>query len=355
LSPQILRAGDWFVRSGIQLPNGGVARYYRADQGRNLPVSTEITGYAASAFVYLHSITGAQRYLDRAVAAARFLTRTAWDEAAGVMPFETDPPRFTYFFDCGIVVRGLLAAWRASCDDEFRTIAMTLGRRMAAEFASNGGDIHPILALPEREPVERDPLSWSRNPGCYQLKSAMAWHDLFESTGDAAFREWYTRALDGALANWTDFLPGHPERIRVMDRLHAFAYFLEGLLPRATDPRCAAALAAGISRMAQFVDEVGAQFVRSDVYAQLLRVRLFADWAGAVPLDRQAACREAEALAQFQASSDDPRIDGGFYFGRNREDLIPHVNPVSTAFAMQALALWECRARGAQPHRRLLI
>jgi hypothetical protein len=33
-----------------------------------------------------------------------------------------------------------------------------------------------------------------------------------------------------------------------------------------------------------------------------------------------------------------------------------HVNPVSTAFALQALAYWEqCRAGAAQPHRHLLI
>jgi hypothetical protein len=37
--------------------------------------------------------------------------------------------------------------------------------------------------------------------------------------------------------------PGHPERPKVMDRLHAFGYFLEGLLPRASQPRCAVALA----------------------------------------------------------------------------------------------------------------
>ena len=355
MSPQILRAGEWFVRSGIQLPDGGVARYYRADTGYNEPVSTEITGYSASALVYLHSLTAEQIYLDRAVAAARFLSRTAWDAAAGVMPFELDPRRFTYFFDCGIVVRGLLAAWRASGEDEFRSVAIELGRRMGAYFVSADGDLHPILGLPGREPIERDPLSWSRSPGCYQLKAAMAWHDLFEATGDAAFRRLYQDALEFALVHWPDFLPGHPERLRVMDRLHAFSYFLEGLLPRAVDPRCAAALADGIARVQHYLYEIRPHFVRSDVYAQLLRIRLFADWAGAVPLDHRAACHEADALTEFQASSDDPRIDGGFYFGRNSSGWIPHINPVSTAFAMQALALWECRAEGAQPHRHLLI
>ena len=42
------RAGCWFLSSGIQDEHGGVARYYRSDIRQNLPVSSEITGYAAS-------------------------------------------------------------------------------------------------------------------------------------------------------------------------------------------------------------------------------------------------------------------------------------------------------------------
>ena len=353
--PHLQRAGEWFVRSGIQLPNGGVARYYRSDLERNHPISTEITGYSVSALVYLHTLTGEERYLDCAAAAARFLTRTAWDAAAGVMPFEIDPPRFTYFFDCGIIVRGLLAAWRATGEGEFLDVAAQLGRRMASNFAGDAGDIHPILSLPSLQAVERDGLSWSRSSGCYQLKSAMAWWDLYEATGDGEFRLWYERALETSLRAWAGFLPGHPERLKVMDRLHAFSYFLEGMLPRASDARCAAAMAGGIARVEEFVAEIGPRFIRSDVCAQLLRIRIFADFAGVVPLDREAARREAEALAQFQAGSQDPRIDGGFYFGRAGAEWLPYVNPVSTAFALQALALWECNAHGAQTLRHLLI
>jgi len=212
-----------------------------------------------------------------------------------------------------------------------------------------------VLALPGRRPIDRDATRWSRTSGCYQLKAAMAWWDLFEATGDAAFQAPYERALAFSLRQASDFLPGNADPLKVMDRLHAFLYFLEGLLPRASEAPCAAAIAEGIRRVEGFVREIGPRFVRSDVYAQLLRIRLFADWYGAAPLDRQAACKEAEALAGFQAASADPRIDGGYYFGRKGAEWLPYINPVSTAFAMQALALWECHARGAQPHRHLLI
>jgi hypothetical protein len=332
-----------------------VARYYRADLERNQAVSTEITGYAVSALVYLHGVTQDERYLERAVAAARFLTRTAWDPAGRAMPFEMAPAAFTYFFDCGIVVRGLLAAWRATGDREFVDVAVAVGRSMA-DFAADDGGFHPVLALPGKRPVERDPRRWSQSAGCYQLKSAMAWWDLFEATGDEAFRQLYERVLEHSLRTCNGFLPGHPDRLKVMDRLHAFCYFLEGMIVRPEDARCAAAIRDGMARVAQLLLEIEPQFARADVYAQLLRMRLYADWAGVAPLDCEVARREAEMLAGFQATDDDRRIGGGYYFGRQGADRLPYVSPVSSAFACQAMELWRARSGGgAQAHRHLLI
>jgi hypothetical protein len=356
LSPQLARTGEWFLHSGIQESNGGVARYYRTDECRNLPVSTEITGYAVSALVYLHSVGKDARFLERAAAGARFLTRTAWDARSRTMPFEIEPTEYSYFFDCGIIVRGLLAAWRACGEQEFLDIAVATGDSMLRDFASDRGDFHPVLTLPEKQALERDGLRWSRTATCYQLKSAMAWWDLFEATREARFTEPYERVLEASLRTWVHFLPGHADRHKVMDRLHAFCYFLEGLLPRAGDARCAAALRDGIARTGHHLRDIAGEFERSDVYAQLLRVRLYADWLGVAPLDVRAAAFEAEALAGFQADGADPRIDGGYWFGRKGGQRLPFVNPVSAAFAGQALELWEASRRGCvQAHRHLLI
>jgi hypothetical protein len=354
LSPQLSRTGEWFLRSGIQASNGGVARYYRVDARANLPVSTEITAYVVSAFVYLHSASGDGRYLEAARRAAQFLARTAWDATLRIMPFEIEPAVQAYFFDCGIIARGLLAAWRALGEEEFLAAAIAVGESMRDFAAGEDGDYHPVLALPAKTAEPRDALRWSRSAGCYQLKAAMAWWDLADATGDVRFREPGDRVLERSLAGWTEFLPGHSDPHRVMDRLHAFCYFLEGMLPRATDPRCAAALAEGIARVACHLRQISPEFERSDVYAQLLRVRIFADWLGAVPLDRVAAGQEAARVASFQASDGDPRIDGGYWFGRKGAAWMPFVNPVSTAFAGQALELWN-RSSGSHVHRHLLI
>jgi len=379
-----------------------VARYYRLDPGRNRAVSTEITGYAASAFVFLHWLTDDDRYMDRARAAARFLIG-AWDAESGSMPFEVAPAQFAYFFDCGIVVRGLLAVWRGSGGEEFLDCARLVGDSMAHDFRAPDGRFHPILTLPAKRPVERDPLRWSQSPGCYQLKAGMAWWDLWEATGNACYRDLYEGLREESLRTAPCFLPGHADRRKVVDRLHAYLYFLEGLLPMPD-----AALEQGIQRVGGFLREFAPEFERSDVYAQLLRLRLCAASAGvapldraakasldrsaavplhraggapldcadpasldraakapldrsaavplhrpaAAPLDRDTAQWEAERLLEFSAVSEDPRIDGGFYFGRTAGNWEPYINPVSAAFALQALALWN----GArQAHRHLLI
>lgn len=346
LLPHLSRAGEWFLYSGIQEPSGGVARYYRADLGCNHAVSIEITGYAASAFVYLHTLSQDDRYLERAAAAARFLARTAWDSRSAAMPFELDPPAFTYFFDCGIVVRGLLAAWRATGTEEFLDCAAAVGHSMARDFGSGHGDFHPVLELPGKQAAPHDETRWSRSAGCYQLKAAMAWHDLADATGDGDFSRLYDGFLDRSLCDAERFLPGHPDREKVVDRLHAFLYFLEGLLPRAAEPRCAAALRAGIDRVSAYAREIAPVFARADVYAQLLRIRMHADAAGAAPLDRAAAMEDAAALAAFHDE------DGAFRFGRKGSLMLPHKSPVPAAFGVEALALWHGCAR---PQRHLLI
>jgi hypothetical protein len=350
------RASRWLLGSGVQEPSGGVARYYRTDLKQNLPVSTEITGYAVSTLLYLSAATRQRDYGTQALQAARFLTRHAWNGLA--MPFEigSEPSLHTYFFDCGIVVSSLLAAWRATREMEFLAVAKALGNAMAADFASDRGDYHPILKLPGKQPLERDSSRWSRSTGCYQLKAAMGLWDLAEEIGDPRFREPYDRILDAALRSYGSFLPGDSDACKVVDRLHAFLYFLEGLLPRAGEKRCAAALCDGIRRVARYRAETASEFERADVYAQLLRIRVYADWAGARPLDREAAEYEAATLAEFQADSEDPREDGGFYFGRKAGKWLPSVNPVSTAFGLQALALWERHLGGCPPaHWRALI
>ena len=295
-----------------------------------------------SALAYIWRRTGEPHYLQAAHCTAGYLVRHAWDRNSFTFPFEpanNGDSTFAYFFDCGIIVRGLLALHRLDPRPEYLRRADEAATAMAFDFASEAG-VHPVLSLPDKQPLDYEP-QWSRSPGCYQLKSAMAWLDLSTVTGLRAPRTGYDRMLAYALDTHASFLPGDARPEKVMDRLHAYGYFLEGLIPVLERPECAAAMAAGIDRVALLLRELAPVFVRSDVYAQLLRARIYAASAGALTLDARAAREEADALRAFQIDSNDPSVDGGFYFGRKAGALMPHVNPVSAAFAMQALAMWE--------------
>ncbi len=286
-----------------------------------------------SALVFLHTRTGRQQYLDAALRAARFLVNQAWDPAGSTFPFEPGADR-AYFFDLGIIIRGLMSAWRATGEEEFRSRAREAALSLAFDFLDESV-FYPVISLPEKQPLPAD-ARWSRRPGCYQLKSALAWLELGEEHAKPLFE----RALAYSLATHQSFLAGETDRERLMDRLHAYCYFLEALLWVADRAEAREVLASGILRIGESLCEIAPVFERSDVGAQLLRIRLIADHLGAVSLDERAACEEAERVASFQAMEGDLRVRGVFWFGRKGPAMLPFSNPVSTAFCAQALALW---------------
>ncbi len=358
-TPAFLAAGlRWYLESGIQEESGGVARYHHTDTGENARVSTEITGYYISSLLDIYERTSDEAALEAADHAGRFLAHIAWDRDSNAMPFEWSadgqlPECHTYFFDNGIVARGLLRLWQATGDELFLDTATECGESMRRDFR-NTRDIHPILELHSKQPTPRDGR-WSRQSDCYQLKSALAWLELAEATGDTTFEAEYEHALERALATHAAFLDGEPGD-RVMDRLHAYGYFLEAILPRASRPAVQAALASGIERAAAELRRLRPRFERSDVCAQILRVRLWADQLLAVPLDEAAAAEEAAWAAAYQMNSHARNIDGGFCFGSREGRFTQFVNPVSTAFCLQALALWHDRRTGGEiPECRTLV
>ncbi len=309
-----------------------MARFYRSDMKRNAAVSNEITGYAVSTLAYLGEI-------DATVRAARYLL-DSWDARCDTFPFEPGS-NLAYFFDTGIIIRGLAAVARTTGDERYLDCARDAALSLAFDFLGDGY-FHPVVSLPEKQPLPHE-TRWSRSPGCYQLKSALAWREI----GDAQATKLFETELKSALENHELFLSAEGDREKLMDRLHAYCYFLEAALFEAQRPEVRSALAQGIDRVAALFREIAPQFERCDVCAQLLRVRLIAHHLGAVPIDENAAAEEAERAARFQSDSDDPRLRGGFWFGWRSGEFLPYMNPVSTAFALQALQLWREHQFGA--------
>ncbi|MDX2178721.1 MAG: hypothetical protein SFV18_03945 [Bryobacteraceae bacterium] len=284
-----------------------MSRYYRGETRLNN--SNEITGYAVRAFLHLDLPVPAMR-------AGEYLLGQ-WDPKLRILPFEP-ASGLAYFFDCGIVVRGLLALWRTTGEERWLAAARDGGESMMRDFAAPDG-YHPILRLPSKSPEPYEDW-WSRNPGCFQLKAALAWRELYEDTGEARFAEHFERQTAFAIEKAPELIDIETEPLKIMDRLHAYCYFLEGLLPDAD--RHEELLREGVREIGELWRALAPRFLRSDVLAQLTRLKL---------LLGEDADGEITELIRFATP------EGAFLFGERDGAPIPHRNPVSTAFAVQAL------------------
>lgn len=324
------RAGAWLLESGIQDPSGGVSRYRLTDTAQNLPLSTEITGYAVSAHCYLFEQCCDERYLDAGRHAAKFLIETAWDPSLLSMPFElSETQRFSYFFDCGIIARALLYLYRLDPVERYLAAAHAVGIAMERDFRSLSAAFHPIIKLPCKSPVPYE-FWWSRMPGAFQLKAALAWHELGIETGDSRFHRLYDEVLAFSLGHYRETLDIETDKLKKMDRLHSWAYFLEGLQPVADREDVARVLRDALTEGETLREALAPKFLRSDVCAQLLRVKLL---MGGTP-----SPGEVERIEALQYDAGERSVAGGFAFARRDSALTPHVNPVSTVFCLQALS-----------------
>lgn len=286
-----------------------------------------------------------QEYLDAARKASEFLTREAWDSDSRTMPFElSSGGRYSYFFDCGIIARSLLWMWRLTGNEECLAVARGICESMANDFRALQG-FHPIILLPCKSP-EQHSIWWSRMPGAFQLKAALAWLDLAQETGEESFAALYEEMLAFSLRRHPETLDNETDRPKLMDRLHAWSYFLEGLAPVRERPEVSAVYAAALVRGENLLEELAGGFVRSDACAQLYRARLL---LGGPPGQGKVA-----RIESFQWHSEDVRLRGSFAFGRRNGEVIPHANPVSTVFALQTLALASSHEAAALDWRKLI-
>jgi hypothetical protein len=341
----------WLITSGIQGESGGIARYYLSDDRRYRNTSTVNTGYFISALLKTNE-NGEGELLDHATKAGRFLVEQAFDANLELFRTEVgdaDEPgtREARFFDCCIAARALLHLWQATSDPVFLDRAERCGVALRTRMSRVDGSFFPLLDLRSGEPSAGTD-SWSVEAEVYQLKSSLSFLELSEATGNREFDTSMQLMLNWCLKTHEGFVRGDDDPENIMDRLHAYCYFLEGLLPVADeDMKASHALQHGVLDVENLMGEVAVGYQRCDVVAQLLRLRLYADRVGIMELDFAQAEKEALAIEQFQHQSTDPKIDGGFAFARRNGTLTPHVNPATTAVAIQALAMWEQAEDGA--------
>jgi hypothetical protein len=341
----------WLITSGIQDESGGIARSYLADERTYQNLSTLNTAYYISALLKTNEAREKEPE-EHALKSGRFLVKQAFDAHTELFRAEFDgggdrPALEARFLDCCVALRALLHLWQATSDPVFLDHAERCGVALRTHLSRVDGSFFPLFDL-QTGNARAGTGSWTVEAEVYQLKSALAFLELSDATGNREFETSMQLMLQWCLKTHEGFVRGDDDPENIMDRLHAYCYFLEGLLPVAAEHMAAShALQHGVLDVENLMKQVTAKYQRCDVVAQLLRLRLYSDRIGIMELDLPQAEKEVLLLEQFQHQSTDPRTDGGFAVARRNGQLAPQVSPASTAVAIQALAMWEQAEDGA--------
>lgn len=320
---------------------------------RPLDVYTEITGYSISLCEFLARTGGETRLLTAAKDAADYLLRIQTDEAA--YPQLTDPtertsPARLYTFDNAACIVGAARLGRTMQERRYLESATAAAGWLLGMQRPDGS----FSAMALHDGGIRDPGGFFGNGSCIHAKVAIAFLEVYATTGLERFREAASRTCAHALtlqapdgAFWS-----RPDRRSVFT--HAHCYACEGLLYSGRilgDARFTTAAHRGIEWLAATQQEDGGWLASykepgwslrrsieamrrprpSDVAAQA--ARLFSLVGQTYETPRRAAIR-------FLIGCQGP--DGGFSYLKTRFGYSRRLYTWCAQFAAQALA-WNSR------------
>lgn len=370
ITPTILSAARWLMRSGIQNtskdPNrhGGVAAWYEPDKRLYPFLYSEITGYALSTLVFLNRIHPRREVLVAAHRAARWLVRNALYKEGGVktrfyLVKHYASPNYcfhygrVYAFDASMVGYGLIQLFKVSKKEEYLRAAEKILYFLTTKMMKADGSFHPYFDSRAQKCGE-DLEKWSDQGGSFHGKLALFFTDYYRLTGIETYKQAAARLLDWVKRRQkTDgrFITGRKDG---STHLHPHAYTLEGLLVAGVllgrPDDCRAALkgflwmvrgvsAANGSVSSVFEKKEFSRFERSDIVAQFLRLGavLYSIYPKKITphLRTLENVKKNLLLFQYKAAS---RQSGGFVYGAATDGRMrPHLNAWATMFALQAL------------------
>ncbi len=363
-------AADWLLHSGVQvqsenpLHQQGFVCWYDSETQTMPYVYSEITGYLTTLMCALYDSTGDERFLASARGAGDWLVRTAQPSNGGfrcLYPIQSTRFDFKYgqifTFDCGVILSGLVDLFRATGEASYLAAAVTVGDWIIRDVQKPNGAFYPVYDVDKGEFIESD-KEWSLCSGSYHTKVAIGLVNLFDITQNTKYRDAAVKACDFALTfqqpdgRFVSFpteggTNSHPHAYSAeglwvvgsilgrQDYLDASARATQWLFdwqsPEGIIPR-------------HFHNGEALYNERVDILAQSLRLAAIHIGEGRLTLTPELQAKLDKLVTLIlrnQAESDDPRVNGGFYFGRLSDgSLMLHVNVWVTAFAIQGLSLY---------------
>jgi len=371
LASYVTKAADWLAGSGVQiitdnpLHKQGFVSWYEADTQSMPYVYSEITGYLVTMMCDLYDQTHDQRFLDSAVGAADWLLHTAHPTTGGFRClFPLKPSRFDYkhhqiyVFDTGVIISGLVNVYRISGQAQYLEAAIKAADWIIGKAQKDNGGFLPVYDL-EKQIFNEQDSEWSLCSGSYHTKVAIGLVNLYQATQEAKYKEAAVKACDFALT----FQQADGRFISFPTEggtnSHPHAYSAEGLwvvgkiLDREDYLRASTKATTWMLDWQSDYGYIPRHFhngeplynERVDILAQTLRlavIHLAESRLADTPETRTKLDKLITIITRNQATSDDKRINGGFYFGRlSNGEVMPHINVWVTAFAIQGLGRYE--------------
>jgi mannose-1-phosphate guanylyltransferase len=222
-------------------PESGAVLESERDDGTPKFLFTEVTGYAILDFIFLHSITGNDEYLERAKKSADWIKKEAIDPCGGVKTryyFEKDSEtglietsfygRRIYSFDTAVCLKSLIALYDVTKDESYLELSKKMGDFLVTKMIDSSGKVFPIYNANDDKCVEEDRQVWSKRFGAFHTQIAAALVDLYDVTQEKKHLDMAERICWRVLRFQKS--EGNFETSVGLTELHAHCYAAEGLL-----------------------------------------------------------------------------------------------------------------------------
>jgi len=367
---------EWLLHSGIQNQKSGdrnfgaVSSWYDASNRTYAYAYPEITGYAVTLFMDLHSLQQKKDYIRKGEEAALWIEREVLAPSRTEIKFRLayDPltpiPNHSYTFDNAMIMTGLVHLFRATGRSKWLKLARGLADRMLHTMQDREGFFHAYRDIDSGEILESGE-KWSQQPGVHHAKLAVPLMLLFEETGENIYQEsalkvgrWAAARQEAGGRFVTNLSDGSTT-------LHPHCYALEGLFflqDRSEAADYQSVFSRGLDWLAgaqrptgglpvAFMNGVFLQAERADALAQTIRLLSLALSRNIVGDEFIAPLfRMVRRLLVFQQKGGPDAEKGGFRFYADEQGHIqPHMNAWVTMFAVQALNYFLDFSQGIQP------
>jgi len=359
-------AKNWVLYSGIQnygkrcLVNGAFNSWYDVDNKIYPYVYSEVSGYGISFYLYLESMREDNELLERAILSADWIHNYAliadtFDVMFRFYYHENDFwPRNSYSFDNAIILNGLVLLFNKTKNEKYLDISTKIAKRLIDVMQHDNGSFYSYYSLDDGIKL-MSPDSWSKYPGSYHAKNAIALLKLFEITGDSFFKNSATKVCDWSLKQQQNdgrFVSVKTDESTI---LHPHCYSLEGLFYAGAimdNDDYLQSVIKGIDWIIKSQLDTGGisstyvqgKFLpteRCDALAQSIRLIILALNRGLIGEEYiESVLKMGKRLLQFQCRKPGLAQRGGFYYMINGDNIeYNNINSWATMFSVQALII----------------